>query len=107
MKRLCKHVKPVLEIDRCSLSPTPAPRPTAWVAPQAGQGGAKHASRNPALAPVGEGNGSLPPPGPARRAQDATELRSRAKRGMGRRPTEGLGMRERRTHRKFVSRHHL
>ena len=29
------------------------------------------------------------PPGPAQRAQDAPKVRSRAKRGMGHRPTEG------------------
>ena len=38
-----------------SLTPTPAPRPTDCVVPQSGQGGAKHASRNPAPAPEGEG----------------------------------------------------
>ena len=37
--------------------PTPAPRPTAGFAQPAGSGGAKHASRNPALTPrAGEGS---------------------------------------------------
>jgi hypothetical protein len=39
--------------------PNPAPRPTDWDASQSGQGGAKHASRNPAMAPEGEGEKHL------------------------------------------------
>jgi len=48
--------------NRCtlcvSLTPVPpAPRPTDGAAYPSGYGGAKHASRNPASAPQGEGYG--------------------------------------------------
>jgi hypothetical protein len=46
-----------LHHDRSLTPVTPAPRPTDGVASPSGFSGGKHASRNPASAPKGEGYG--------------------------------------------------